>query len=525
MSSTRKAKDDSVFHQGRYASSPEFERGLIANLVAKRCALLDAKADRELIWFIQFLSHQEGGLAAFAKDLIAIHADNLQTPVMAEIGMKPGKICNADQVRKIRKSLPKDEARWFLLKGETDGYKCGIISFEDFAKTEEVEDWRHRDSMGHPVSYPASEFLELFHRSARENLENELREICLDPSNKLENNPWYFPGLVRALRDYKAQFITDKSAGIVTTALGAKVGDVLDYTAYSRGLTLMEGEARLGKSYAARVWCEQHPGQARFVEVPPSNDEGNFFRALARGLGLGNFLQYKVTQIRERVESVLLTGDLLLVLDEAHRLWPQRNLRYGFPSRINWLMAMANHNIPICCIATPQFIECQKAAEQKGQWNSAQLTGRIGHYESLPAGLSKEDLMAVAKSILPEVNAKVLLALAIYARSSARYLAAIDSISKRARYIAMRDGRDAATTADVRKAMQESVIPADTKLQRALAAGRKGKTGSMTPAPALPDSLPSPQAESENFPPARSQAGQVIIAPGNRAPTASLVEA
>jgi len=36
--STRTAKDASIFHQNRYASSPEFERGLMANLVAKRCS-------------------------------------------------------------------------------------------------------------------------------------------------------------------------------------------------------------------------------------------------------------------------------------------------------------------------------------------------------------------------------------------------------------------------------------------------------------------------------------------------------
>ncbi len=53
---TPNSKDNTVFHQARYASSQEFERGLIANLVAKRAALLDAKEDRELIWFVQYLS-------------------------------------------------------------------------------------------------------------------------------------------------------------------------------------------------------------------------------------------------------------------------------------------------------------------------------------------------------------------------------------------------------------------------------------------------------------------------------------
>jgi hypothetical protein len=243
----------------------------------------------------------------------------------------------------------------------------------------------------------------------------------------------------------------------------------------------MEGEARTGKSFAAHAWCEQHPGVARFVEVPPSNDDSGFFRALARGLGLGNFLKYKVCDIRERVESVLLTGDLILVLDEAQRLWPQRNLRRCFPGRIVWIMAMANHGVPIAMVSTPQFLTTQRAVEKSG-WNSAQLTGRIKHYEPLPLDLAQADLMAVAKSVLPEADSQVLRALAIYARSSARYLAAIDSISTRARYLAMKDGRSAATTADVKKAMQESVIPADNKLHIALELGRKSERDETGPA-------------------------------------------
>ena len=229
---------------------------------------------------------------------------------------------------------------------------------------------------------------------------------------------------------------------------------------------------------------------------------------MARGLGLGNFLNYKVVQIRERVESVLLTGDIILVLDEAQRLWPQRNIREGYPGRIVWVMTMANAGVPICLVSTPQFFTIQKAVEKNG-WNSAQLTGRINHYESLPAELSAEDLMSVAKAVLPEANSQSLRALAVYARSSARYLAAIDSIAKRARYIAALDRRSEATTDDVRKAMQESVIPADAKLHRALAASAKGKQPKILPSPLLPparnESSAAPETAGEEISPARSR--------------------
>ena len=513
MSSTRTAKDDSKFHQARYASSPEFERGLLANLVAKRCALIDDAADRELIWFIQYLSHQAGGLAAMVKELCAKFSDRIKTEAMAEMNLKPGKICDANQVRKLRAGM--DHSSGFLLRGEVQDMFDGCVAVADEPDSsfnERAWELKRDSAAKNPTSYAADSFFNYCKYAAADGLEKKLGEICLDPQSSLYTGPWYFPRLIETLREYKSEFVSRKSVGVVVTALGKKVCDTLDYTAYSRGLTLMQGEARTGKSFSARTWCDQHPGLARFIEVPASNDERSFFRALARGLGLGNFLNYKAAEIRERVESVLLTGSIILVLDEAQRLWPQKNYRYGFPNRIVWVMTMANAGVSICMVSTPQFIETQKAVERTG-WNSAQLTGRISHYEPLPVDLSHDDLIAVAKSVLPEADAQVLRALAVYARTSSRYLAAIDSISKRARYIAMRDGRDVANAVDVRRAMQESVIPADTKLQSALATGKKSKATADVPPAVYPasatgldagqDSLPSVSRLRSESPPAR----------------------
>jgi len=539
MSSTRKAKDDSVFHQARYASSPEFERGLIANLVALRCSTLDTVAGRELVWFLQYLSHQAGGVPALARELIGKFPDRLQTPAMVEIGMKPGKNCNAAQVKSVRGEIPHEFASRFPLKGEADF--LSVISHRPYRDDEAASDAALARAMSpagfeideksnsYPASYPARTFIDLCRAAAESELENYLRELCVNPAIRLASGPWYFPGLIETLREYKSDFIKSKIADVYTTALGQKVFEVLDYTAYCRGLTLIQGEARLGKSHAGRAWCEQHPGTARFVEVPSGNDEVTFFRDLARGLGLGNFLNYKVVQIRERVEYVLRTGDIILVLDEAQRLWPQTNFREGYPKRIAWVMTMANAGVPICMISTPQFFVTQKVVEKNG-WNSAQLTGRISHYEPLPLDLSQEDLIGVAKSVLPEASANVLRALAVYARSSARYLAAIDSIAKRSHYIAQLAGRAEATANDVRRAMQESVIPADTKLHRALESVGKGKLAKILPAPVMPitstETWPAPEPPAEEILPAHSRLAPIAIGSRHRAgnPT-SLIEA
>ena len=176
----------------------------------------------------------------------------------------------------------------------------------------------------------------------------------------------------------------------------------------------------------------------------------------------------------------------------------------------------------------------QKSVEKKG-WNSAQLTGRISHYEPLPVDLSLDDLKAVAKTILPEADSDGLKALAIYARSSARYLAAIDSVAKRARYVAKQDGRAVVGLNDIRKAMTESVIPADTKLLLALEAGGKGRRSKeFVPSVGLASEEDSaaPESRPEENLPGRSRRDSVApmspMVPGGVPRTekpASLVEA
>ncbi|HTR43438.1 MAG TPA: ATP-binding protein, partial [Pseudomonadales bacterium] len=403
-----------------------------------------------------------GGVAALAAELYERYRDKFQTKEMAAMRLKRGKICDTEQVQKLRCGLPENIQLDFLLKGELSPGE--VVS----AKEREWDDPDFSAKANtHPESYKADAFFDLCQVAASSYLEKDIFDLCLNPASSVAVGPWYFPELISVLREYQDAHKTGH-ANSFATDLGKKIHEVLDYAAFSRGLVLMEGEARRGKSFAARQWCEQRPGAARFVEVPPGNDDTGFFRALARALGLGNCLQYKAYEHRERVESVLLAGDLVLVLDEAQRLWPQQNLRYGFPRRVVWVMAMANAGVPIGMISTPQFITTQKAVEKSG-WNGSQLTGRIKHYELLPADLSHDDLIEVAKTILPEATKDDLKALAIYARSSARYLSAIDSISTRAKYIAAKARREKVTSDDVQMAMKESVIPADSQLQKALA--------------------------------------------------------
>jgi hypothetical protein len=456
--------------QERYCSSEEFNRGLMANLVARRCAVLERAEDRELILFLQYLSHKAGGLAAVAKDLLAKYPDRIQTPAMVEIGTKPGRNYNADRVRKIRGDLPWEEAAQFPLKGDRFGDDYSAEALLDV-----INDRHPAIDHDSPSSYPASKFVELCRSKADSELENHLREICLNPASRLDAGPWYFPGLIDCLREFQTQWIANRQQQTVTTELGAQVYDTLDYSLQSRRLVLIEGLARMGKTFAAQAWCEQHPGRARYVQVASTNDEIGFYRAVAKALGASINLNSKAQELRLRIEETLQAGHLAIVFDEAHYLWPNLIDARSLPSRMNWIMtALVNAGVPVAMISTPQFLKNQKAMETRTRWASEQFIGRIGHYQKLPDSLSENDLTKVAKALLPEGDAKAIETLVRYAQGSAKYLAGIESAVCRARYLASKDGRERVSFGDVKRAIKESVIPSDSALARALAEPPKG---------------------------------------------------
>lgn len=366
MSSTRTAKPGTPLRQERFASA--YRCGLLANLVAKRCARIEDASDRATIWFLQWLSWQPGGLAAHVKEIF------------------PAEALKLNPVRE---------------------------------------------------------------------LEQELFETCLDGEYDPRNDPEWKLAAV-----YRARWIKDHSSGVETT-VGRHLAEAFDYARETRSLVLVDGVARIGKTFSSRAYCERSAGLARYVQVPFSNDDTTFFRAIARALGVSSSLQLKALEVRERVEEVLQAGDLLLVLDESAWLWPQTGRHYSLPSRVNWLTtALVNFGVPVALITTPQFHTSQHRVEKQTGWNSDQWIGRIGHIERLPEVLPIQDLLAVARAIFPEGDVKTWQALAGYADLNPQTkLAGIDALAKRARWLAGQQGHAEATPDDLRRAMRESCAP------------------------------------------------------------------
>lgn len=380
MSNTRHAAPGGPLRQERFASS--YEQGLLANLVAKRCGVIESPEGRAVVWFYQWLSWQPGGLE------------------MA------GRACPAHIYRRTACSF-RDAVEIFCLSPDcTDGSL-----------------WKH-------------------------------------------------------LVEFRQQWIRTQP-GIVETSVSRAVESALDYTRSAGCLTLIDGPARTGKTFAARAWCERSAGLARYVQVPCSNDDRAFFAAIAEALGLSRSLSHKANEIRYRIEETLVGADLFLVLDEAHYLWPQHWQRFAMPARVNWVMtALVNRCVPVALVTTPQFYTAQKQVERLTAWTSEQFIGRIGHVERLPQRLDKADLLAVAKSLLPTCGTAAWGALAAYADLSKKHLASLEAIAKRASWLAGQDGRPEPCASDVRRAMKDSVIPSDDALTESLATAGKPARGS-----------------------------------------------
>jgi hypothetical protein len=347
--STRHAKPGGPLRQERYASS--FEKGLLANLVAKRASVLSDVHSREIIWFLQWLSWRIGALDQCA-----------------------------------------------------DAVKSTV---------------------------------------------NELTHLCLDPG--------YWPTeTAGVVAKYRRDWLNRPAGGRVQTEIGEKLADALDYTKRFNCLTIIDGPARIGKTFETRAWCERSAGLARYVQVPCSNDDISFFRAIAAALGVSSSLQLKAAEIRIRIEEAMACRDIVIVLDEAHYLWPQAWQRYAMPSRVNWIMtALVNQGVGVALVTTPQFSVTQKKVEKLTGWNSVQFNGRIGHLERLPQRLSKRDLMAVAEFHLPEGDPVIWRALAAYAAVNNCNLASIDANIKRARWFAEKSGRATVTREDMRRVVME----------------------------------------------------------------------
>ena len=477
MSSTRHANNGSPLRQEKFASDPAFNNDLKASAVARKCRLLSDPIHKELCLHLQYISMQPGGLTLFVADFLKHYGNRVGSPTMRKHMNR--KIFGKEVVRTVRSEIHSCTIDVeFPLKGEAediDPFEWEVEKAIRYAeeglenpdtlseRIAEIRAGQQREADCFPDSYPAATFFDHCLDRAKHGLEEWLIGFCLDPDIKLDNPPTWFNELEKSIIDYFNDCRADSATGQVVTAIGKEINDALDYALEERCMVHINGMERLGKTHQVKQWCAAHPGRARYIQVPSGQDDLSFFREIGRALGTAAGSSLKTTQIRQQLEDAIQDSGLMLVFDEAHLLWPQNKSSRSAPRRISWLMtAVVNKGVSAALISTPQFDKYQKRLVECTGWADGQLEGRIAFRCDLPDILPRSDLAALAAFHLPEAGKEIIDALCDYAEGSGKYLAGIEWLAKRARFVARRFGRSVPDKSDVRQAMRD-VDPAITR--------------------------------------------------------------
>ena len=380
MSSTRTAKTPGPMRQERYASSAGFSKGLLGNLVARRCARVNSRTARERIYSLHELSGREPGLR---------HPS-----------------CTSFPAWPWDNETAKDES-----------------AFERVAR--ELCEAR---GIAAKVAATIPDFL---------------TRLCLDPKMPADSATLSgFPNILAAIDDYRRKFERATATRVALTATTTAVWELLDYAMSQRGLVLAEGAYRTGKSYSAQAWAQMHLGQCRYVQLSSAKDEGSFYRDIARACGVACSTQMKAAEMRNRTEAVLREQHLLLIVDEADWIWPQAVNVKEVPHRVCWLLtSLINNGVPVALIGSRNFSRLMSNCERRCRvWGSEQFHGRLRLRTPLPDKLAEADLFAIARVCIPEADDATRMLIVGHALKSTAPIPAIEACAARARYFASEAG-------------------------------------------------------------------------------------
>lgn len=396
MSSTRRATRPGKLRQERFASSAAIVRGMLGNLVAKRCTRVHSQAARETIYFLQDLSHREPHLR---------HGS-----------------CNLFPAWPWPSDGPDSET-----------------ALEKVARELAAEH-----------GLPAE---------VRENLPAFFIRLCLDASFPAENaaTPG-FPGIMGALRAYRLKWEAAARARAAQTTTTRAVWEILDYALEQKGMVLAEGAYRTGKSFSAQAWAQAHLGRCRYVQLTSARDEAAFYREIARAVGVAHSFTMKGAQMRERIEAVLREQHLLLIIDEADWLWPQGLTVKETPHRLCWVLtSLCNAGVPVALIGSRNFSRLEaNLARRPRLFGLEQFHGRLKLRVQLPSEPTQADLFLIAAATLPEADERTKTLLVAHALKSPVPVPAIEAAAARATYFATEAGRAQVTLIDMERTMIEA---------------------------------------------------------------------
>jgi hypothetical protein len=313
-----------------------------------------------------------------------------------------------------------------------------------------------------------------------------LTDFCINPKVALQflDEPEGRPdisGIADAVREFQDSYEERVNSEFVFTSIGREIFETLDHALSTGKMVVIEGESGSGKTTAAQAWCAAHQGQARFISLSGINHKTGFFRKLATAIGLSAG-KSKAMDMQVRVEEFFRKTGLMLVIDEAHYLWPQYQRSYTSPELIDWVnTALVNQEVSVALICTDQFAKLKTRVEKETGWTGDQLEHRVRRHKKLPSMPTKQDLEAVAAKLLAlrwspqeqkwttvgaDQNPDLIRVVVGYALTCKMRLPAIVKTVDEARYQARKAGRSCIMATDIRTAIFEYQIPSTKRSKR-----------------------------------------------------------
>jgi hypothetical protein len=234
------------------------------------------------------------------------------------------------------------------------------------------------------------------------------------------------------------------------------------------------------------------------VSLSGISHKTGFFQKLANAIGLAASNR-KATDMQVKVEEFFRRTHLMLVIDEAHYLWPQHQRSHSSPELVDWVnTALVNQRVPVALICTDQFAKLKARVEKRTGWTSEQLEHRVKRYKKLPAEPTKRDFELVATKLLsnrwnadecrwnlvgPAAAQDFVNMIVGYALTCKIGLSAVAGACDEARYQARKRDRSQILATDIQAALFDYRFPSDKALQQAFeSVDKRRKCGTRMPA-------------------------------------------
>lgn len=413
-----------------------------------------------LLWFVQDMSHQPGGLEKFMREFLLEFPDQLCTRPMWAHGWPRIEAYTFDECSAIWEKLP-GWCRRLELENET-------LTGDDLVAIAATKP-RLAERLASTLT-PAYLWAACA-EAALDQLPALLASLCNEASKGFDSldheypwmnyefkrleGVWFFHGLLDALFVMMDRHAKRARASIADTEAVRLAFAELDYGVSRRATPFIASESRHGKTKIATTNCRMWPGERRLVTVPASPRERDFLIAHAEALHYSYTERTPLPKLRDNIQAIARDSGLFLLYDEAHFLLPATYTKNTAPRRLNWVRDyVLDRGRGAALFATPQsYGDNFRKFAAETHYRMEQWIGRIEKPLILPASLTRLDVLAVARLEFPSIPDLFLEEIAAEALGTDCPNHTLTSVAKRALAFAQQDQLQAPTAEHVRRAI------------------------------------------------------------------------